>query len=93
MLKRSAFSHVALLLAGAGLLSSIALLTPSHAQPSGGRLAAVKAKGSVRCGVNPGLAGFAFPDSTGQWRGLDVDVCRAVAAAVFGERAPVPGGP
>jgi general L-amino acid transport system substrate-binding protein len=48
-------------------------------------LDAVKAKGFVQCGVNTGLAGFSAPDSQGVWKGLDVDVCRAVAAAVFGD--------
>jgi len=52
-------------------------------------LDAVKAKGFVQCGVNTGLAGFAQPDSKGVWRGIDVDVCRAVAAAVFGDATKV----
>jgi len=42
-------------------------------------------KGFIQCGVNTGLAGFAQPDSTGEWRGIDVDFCRAVAAALFGD--------
>src|ERR1700722_6002309 len=45
----------------------------------------VRKKGSVTCGVNVGLGGFSMPDSTGIWKGLDVDVCRAVAAAIFGD--------
>jgi general L-amino acid transport system substrate-binding protein len=45
----------------------------------------VRARGHVQCGVNTGLAGFSQPDSKGVWRGLDVDVCRAVASAVFGD--------
>jgi general L-amino acid transport system substrate-binding protein len=44
----------------------------------------VKAKGFVQCGVNTGLAGFSAPDDTGEWSGLDVDLCRAVGAAIFG---------
>src|SRR5512146_1060531 len=52
-------------------------------------LAAVKAKGYVQCGVNTGLAGFSPPDSKGVWHGLDVDMCRAVAAAVFGDASKV----
>jgi general L-amino acid transport system substrate-binding protein len=52
-------------------------------------LEAVRAKGFVQCGVNTGLAGFSQPDSKGVWRGIDVDVCRAVAAAVFGDAAKV----
>ncbi|HZN85422.1 MAG TPA: amino acid ABC transporter substrate-binding protein [Burkholderiales bacterium] len=52
-------------------------------------LDAVKSKGYVQCGVNTGLAGFSQPDSRGAWKGLDVDTCRAVAAAVFGDHAKV----
>ena len=48
-------------------------------------LDAVQKKGFVQCGVNTGLAGFSQPDSKGVWKGLDVDTCRAVAAAVFGD--------
>jgi len=71
-----------LALAAAALLASGAL----HAQST---LDAVKAKGYVQCGVNTGLAGFSQPDSRGVWKGLDVDVCRAVAAAVFGDASKV----
>ncbi len=47
-------------------------------------LDAVKARGWLACGVSQGLAGFSNPDDKGRWRGIDVDVCRAVAAAVLG---------
>jgi general L-amino acid transport system substrate-binding protein len=57
-----------------------------HAQST---LDAVKGKGFVQCGVNTGLAGFSQPDSKGVWKGIDVDVCRAVAAAVFGDASKV----
>jgi general L-amino acid transport system substrate-binding protein len=57
-----------------------------HAQST---LDAVKSKGYVQCGVNTGLAGFSQPDSRGAWKGLDVDSCRAVAAAVFGDASKV----
>ena len=43
----------------------------------------VEQRGHVRCGVNPHLPGFASQDTKGKWSGLDVDICRAVAAAVF----------
>ena len=49
----------------------------------------VKAKGFIQCGVNSGLAGFSAPDDKGDWTGLDVDFCRAVAAAVFGDGTKV----
>jgi len=49
----------------------------------------VKAKGFLQCGVNTGLAGFASPNDKGEWSGFDVDYCRAVAAAVFGDGTKV----
>jgi general L-amino acid transport system substrate-binding protein len=55
--------------------------TAAHA---GATLDAIKARGQVVCGVNSGLAGFSGADSNGKWSGLDVDVCRAVAAATLG---------
>jgi general L-amino acid transport system substrate-binding protein len=45
----------------------------------------VKAKKFVQCGVNIGLLGFASTDDAGEWKGFDVDYCRAVAAAIFGD--------
>lgn len=45
----------------------------------------VKEKGFVQCGVSQGLPGFSNPDDQGNWTGLDVDLCRAVATAVFGD--------
>lgn len=50
-----------------------------------GTLDDVKAKGFVQCGVNTSLMGFGFPDEQNNWTGMDVDFCRAVAAAVFGD--------
>ncbi len=45
----------------------------------------VKAKGYLDCGVTTGLAGFAAPDDQGNWKGFDVDFCRAMSAAIFGD--------
>ncbi|HZP21221.1 MAG TPA: amino acid ABC transporter substrate-binding protein [Bauldia sp.] len=56
---------------------------------SAGTLDDVKAKGFVQCGTNTGLLGFAAPDDQGNWKGFDVDFCRALAAAVFGDPAKV----
>ena len=42
-------------------------------------------KGFVRCGVSQGLPGYSNADASGNWTGVDVDVCRAVAAAVLGD--------
>ena len=55
---------------------------PAAAQST---LDAVRAKGYVQCGVSTGIAGFSAPDSKGVWHGIDIDMCRAVAAAVFGD--------
>jgi general L-amino acid transport system substrate-binding protein len=49
----------------------------------------VRQRGMLICGVNVGLGGFSLPDSQGVWRGLDIDMCRAVAAAVFGDAGKV----
>lgn len=50
-----------------------------------GTLDEVKKRGTLSCGVSTGLAGFSQKDEKGKWSGLDVDVCRAVAAAVLGD--------
>jgi general L-amino acid transport system substrate-binding protein len=52
-------------------------------------LAKVKKKGFVQCGVSQGLAGFSSPNAKGQWAGLDVDYCRALAAVVLGDAKKV----
>ena len=72
----------------AGLaLGALGLASAAHAQSA--TLDAVKARNAVRCGTSPGFPGFSMPDSQGVYRGLDVDVCRAVAAAVLGDAAKV----
>src|SRR5262245_36004542 len=52
---------------------------------AGKDLDAVKARGALICGVGQGTAGFMLADSQGKWVGLDVDVCRAVSVAIFGD--------
>src|SRR6202012_1536425 len=60
------------------------------AQPvSAQTLKAIKDRGQLSCGVSQGLPGFSAPDDKGNWTGLDVDVCRAVAAAIFNDPAKV----
>ena len=49
----------------------------------------VKSKGFIQCGVSQGVPGFSNPDEGGNWTGIDVDICRAVAAAVFGDASKV----
>lgn len=88
-----AICGVALLLSacscgGGGRESAQALALPERlsATPT---LDGVRHKGYVQCGVSTGIAGFSAPDAQGQWRGLDVDVCRAIAAAVLGDATKV----
>ncbi len=69
-----------------GTLAMAALASMAHAQNSPGvTLGAILKKGKLECAVSPGTPGFGFVDSKGDFRGLDVDTCRAVAAAVFGD--------
>jgi len=77
-----------ILLAAATAVGITFATVPVLAQAQG-TFDAVRARGVVNCGVNTGLAGFAAPDSQGVWRGLDVDLCRAVAAAMFGDATKV----
>jgi general L-amino acid transport system substrate-binding protein len=53
------------------------------------RLDAVRARGKLLCGVNPGLLGFAHRTATGEWSGIDADFCRAVAIATLGDAGKV----
>jgi len=66
-------------------LASATFVSTSQA----GTLDDVKSKGYVDCGVSTGLAGFSQKNEKGEWSGLDVDVCRGVAAAVLGDAAKV----
>jgi general L-amino acid transport system substrate-binding protein len=65
-----------------GLIGAAALVVSAGAA-SAGTLDDVKTRGELRCGTNTGLAGFAAPNDKGEWSGFDVDLCRAVAAAIF----------
>jgi general L-amino acid transport system substrate-binding protein len=66
-----------------------ALLGFGGAAEAGPTLDGVKQRGILACGVNVGIAGFSLPDSQGVWRGMDADLCRAVAAAVLGDPGKV----
>ncbi len=74
------------LAAVAVIATTAALSMPAFA---GKTLDAIKARDTVACGVNTGLAGFSAADSKGEWSGLDVDICRAVAAATLGDPTKV----
>ncbi len=71
--------HAWRIIAAAGAIATLAMTAQA------GTLDDVRAKGFVQCGVNTGLAGFAIADSQGGWTGLDVDYCKAIAAAVLGD--------
>lgn len=74
-----------LAIAGAVSITSTGI---AHAE-DGPTLKAVKERGEVLCGVHQGRYGFAIADNQGKWKGLDVDYCRAVAAAVLGDSEKV----
>src|SRR5215218_7151467 len=76
--------HAKRLMAG---LAAVAVATAGFLGPAtaGMILDGVKARGSLVCGTGTGTAGYMMPDSQGKWRGLSVDVCRAVAAALFSD--------
>ncbi|HPQ24381.1 MAG: amino acid ABC transporter substrate-binding protein [Gammaproteobacteria bacterium] len=70
-----------------------AALMLSGAVNAGATLDAVKSKGFVQCGVSTGLPGFSSADDKGRFTGIDVDMCRAVAAAIFGDAEKVKYNP
>ncbi|MBL6080085.1 amino acid ABC transporter substrate-binding protein [Belnapia sp. T18] len=74
------------------LLLATAFLAGAHGLAPAAEAATldtVKQRGILSCGVSTGFAGFSAPDSQGSYRGLDVDYCRAIAAAVLGDAAKV----
>jgi general L-amino acid transport system substrate-binding protein len=66
------------------VLALLLCLVGPGAARAGDALDAVKARGTLRCGVSDGIAGFSVKDATGRWIGMDADFCRAVAAAALG---------
>jgi general L-amino acid transport system substrate-binding protein len=70
---------------GAALLGGALAVAPAAAQPTADTVAAIRSRGALICSTTPSTVGFALPDSQGVWRGLDVDYCRAVAAAILGD--------
>jgi general L-amino acid transport system substrate-binding protein len=67
------------------LVLTLAFASTSSAQT----LKTVKDRGVLNCGANGTLAGFGLPDAQGNWTGLDVDLCRAIAAAIFNDAKKV----
>jgi len=74
------FKHIA------AAVMAVAFAASAHA---GKTIEAIKQRGQLVCGVNPSLPGFAAADSQGRWSGLDVDVCKAIAAAVLGDAGKI----
>jgi len=75
----------------AAVTAAAALMTGAFVTDAqaGAVLDKVKSKGFIQCGVSQGLPGFSNPDAQGNWTGIDVDVCIATAAAVFGDATKV----
>jgi general L-amino acid transport system substrate-binding protein len=71
------------------ILGAALALALSAQAASAQTLKKVKDRGSLICGVSQGLAGFSLPDDKGNWTGLDVDFCRAIAAAIFNDPSKV----
>jgi general L-amino acid transport system substrate-binding protein len=71
------------------LFGALAIAGVAAGAAAAGTLDDVKARGKLNCGVTTGLAGFAAPDATGEWKGIDAAFCRAVAAAVLGDATAV----
>ena len=69
--------------------AALAAMLVSGTALAGKDLDSIKSRGALVCGVPTGTAGFALADSQGKWVGLDVDVCRAVSAAIFGDAEKV----
>jgi general L-amino acid transport system substrate-binding protein len=59
------------------------------AQTPPSTLDVVRQRGAVRCSASPGIAGFSQADAQGNWAGLDIDMCRAIAAAVLGDASKI----
>lgn len=73
-------------LIGATFLLAIYSNVLSAKESSGDTLKVIQSRGYLICGVSQGLAGFSVPDDRGDWHGMDVDFCRAVASAVLGDK-------
>lgn len=78
---RRAFSAVATVVS--------ALFSAAAPAQAGATLDAVLARGELVCGINTGFVGFSIPDERGEWKGLDADLCRGLAAALFNDPGKV----
>ncbi len=73
----------------AGLCTAAVLAACALPAQAGKTIDAIKARGQLVCGINTGLAGFAAADSQGNWSGLDVDYCKALAASLLGDAGKI----
>src|SRR5579863_7123306 len=71
------------------LFAGAAIVMAGAAGANAGTLDQIKQRGALVCGSNIGLAGFGLPDDQGVWKGLDVDECRALGAAIFNDPTKV----
>ena len=85
-LREWSFVRVCFRLALFAVLAAVGATAASASSPT---LDKVKKRGSLVCGVNEGLPGFSYRDERGAWSGFDVDFCRALAAAIFGDPGKV----
>lgn len=69
----------------AALAAGIGMALSATGASAQATLAQVKQRGILNCGSNTGLAGFGVPDAQGNWKGLDVDLCRAISATIFND--------
>ncbi len=72
----------------AALAAAFATLLGTAAQ-AGPIMDQVRARGTLICGINTGVAGFALPDARGVWQGLDIDLCRGLSVAIFNDPTKV----
>ena len=70
-------------------LAASSALMASNAMAAEGTLGKVMKQGFVQCGVSTGLPGFSNPNSKGQWEGIDVEYCQALASAILGDKSKV----
>jgi len=80
--KLTTYGSAFMLLTGLGVMN----IQPAFADKT---LSSIKSNGYVKCGVSQGLPGFSNPDDKGNWTGIDVDICRAIAAAIFADDTKV----
>src|SRR5690348_16639585 len=80
VMKASAFA------VGVAALVATAVTLPAAAEDT---IGTIKQRGELICGVDPGVPGYSMPDANGNYQGLDIDLCKAVATAILGDGAKI----